>query len=183
VRLHPENGTVLDETLCVATRTLFACYGVVLESAGRCLPTHLADHDAAGVIGFVGSSVRGTLVVATSMPLLAKSCPTGGDEGAVGEARMRDWIAEIANLVLGRVKLVFSSSGVDFGLATPVGLTGTQIRLAAVRPARTRAWDLACSDGAVRVWIEADFEPGVVLQASSVSAADAEAVTGEPLFF
>lgn len=75
------------------------------------------------VIGFTGQQVRGSLVVGASrrqaLELIGDTLarvPTDSD--------MADWVGEMANLTLGRVKFLLCKHGLDLQITTPVLLRG-----------------------------------------------------------
>jgi CheY-specific phosphatase CheX len=175
------NDAVLDGILCDATTAIFAHYGVALTPVG---PSRAAigEQDAVGVMGFTGDLVRGTLVIATSCALVNKSCPDSGGPPIPDRDRARDWVGELANLVLGRAKAGLGAHGVVMGLSTPVAIVGERLRVSAVH-SRTRAWDFTSADGDVRAWLEADFAPGVELTIGPGPSAEPELAAGEPILF
>ncbi|MES2643715.1 MAG: chemotaxis protein CheX [Myxococcota bacterium] len=162
-RHKAHNDAVLDAALCEATIATFAHYDVVLTPVGPSPALRVASHYAVGVIGFSGEGLRGTLVIATCTALVMARCPTGGARPMRPEESARDWIAEVSNLALGRVKIALSRRGVVMGLSTPVAFTGQHIRLGAVQGSRTRAWDFVGAEGSVRAWLEVDFDEDIVL--------------------
>ena len=137
------------------------------------------SHDAVGVIGFTGTGLRGTLVIATSSGLVARMEPLTGMAHIPLRDRIRDWVGELSNLVLGRVKVGLGHHGVVVGLSTPVAFTGEHLRLGAVQVSRTRSWDFASPEGEVRVWLEAEIEENVLL----VSIPGPDLTAGEPVLF
>jgi len=92
--------------------------------AGRLVS--LSEHDIAGVIGFSGS-VRGSLIIAGSSKVFARTFPTAG--GAPGRTfpELLDWAGEMANQTLGRIKRRFCERGIDFDSSTPTSLKGRHI--------------------------------------------------------
>jgi CheY-specific phosphatase CheX len=175
------NDSVLDEMLCNATIAVFTHYGVALARLGPSPALHIRAQDAVGIIGFNGDLLRGTLVIATSTELVERTCPGAGDRAVPPKDRARDWIGEMSNLVLGRIKVAFARRGVALGLSTPVALTGEHIRLGAVKKSRTHAWDFGSPEGKVRAWLEVDFEPGVQLGPEADSPP--ELAAGDPVLF
>jgi len=134
-----------------ACEELFEAYGVALEPASEQRGT--ATHMLCGVIGFVGTGIRGScMLVGHDAPILA-SCPEGGG--------CRDWIGELTNQLAGRVKSKFLAFGVEVQLSTPVGLSGV-----ALRPLPRSELGPSCyhaHGGDVVVWVEVDSEPAFVL--------------------
>ncbi|MEM6532527.1 MAG: chemotaxis protein CheX [Myxococcota bacterium] len=72
--------------------------------------------ECAAALGFVGPNLRGTLFLAT----------TGGSMG-VSSAMHDDWLGELANQLVGRVKNRLHKHGVDYTVSPPLVLRGTGI--------------------------------------------------------
>jgi CheY-specific phosphatase CheX len=106
--------------------------------------------------------MRGSAVMAASKTTLDDSNPVKG--GAA-----RDWIAELVNQFLGRLKLRLLSHKVEIYLATPVVLRGEQLSLEArgsVRP----MWFQRPSGDTLGLWLDLDLAKDFTL---------AEPVAGE----
>ena len=143
-----------------ACEELFAAYGVSLAPA-RETQRGTAEHMLCGVIGFVGTGIRGScMLVGHDAPILA-SCPEGGG--------CRDWIGELTNQLAGRVKAKFLAYGVEVQLSTPVGFSGVALR-PMPRTDVEPAWYHA-HGGDVVVWVEVDSEPAFVLGWTETPAA------------
>lgn len=126
---------------------LFRAYGVSLEpiadewQAGQ-------ERMLCGVIGFVGSGIRGSCVLAGHDSPILRSCPEGD--------RVRDWIGELTNQLAGRIKSKFLRHKIEIALSTPVGLSGVALQPLPrneLKPVR-----FAAQGGSVLVWVEVDAE-------------------------
>lgn len=141
-----------------ACEELFEAYGVSLAPGPQ---RGTAEHMLCGVIGFVGTGIRGScILVGHDAPILA-SCPEGGG--------CRDWIGELTNQLAGRVKAKLLPYGVEVQLSTPVGFSGV-----ALRPLPRRDVGPTCyhaHGGEVVVWVEVDSEPAFVLHRTETPAA------------
>jgi CheY-specific phosphatase CheX len=175
------NEAILDEALREAVVAVFAHTGVQLTPVGPSPALAIDGHDAVGVIGFTSPSVRGTLVLATTTGLVTLTIPELVGRPIPLRDRVRDWLGELSNLVLGRVKVDLSRYGVAVGLATPVTFTGEHLRLGAVQASRTRSWDFSSPHGDVRAWLEAELEPG--LELAPVPDLAPDLASGEPILF
>lgn len=142
-----------------ACEELFDAYGVVLVPASQ--QSNAKHHMLCGVIGFVGTGIRGScMLLGHDAPILA-SCPEGGG--------CRDWIGELTNQLAGRVKAKFLGYGVEVQLSTPVGFSGV-----ALRPLPRSDLAPACyhaHGGDVVVWVEVDSEPAFILDRAETPAA------------
>src|SRR5207237_7934785 len=116
------------------------------------LPTH--DIAYAGVIGFTGTVLRGTLVLAPTRTLLERS-----HMGMPCE--FRDWAGELANQLMGRIKNQLRTYDVEVHVTTPVIIKGQY--LASVPRGEQSLHTFAASPGNVSVWLAADVTEGVTL--------------------
>lgn len=83
----------------------------------------------ASVIGYSGDTIKGSLVVTCEKELLDKSHPNHAMGMPVGDPEIIDWIGEIANQMLGRIKNKLSSAGVKFAMGTPTTVTGKSMQI------------------------------------------------------
>jgi len=154
--------------------SMFADFGVELYPAES--PPETANHTPlyVGIIGFTGDGVRGTLVLGASQGPLDQS------SRARFEGHEREWIAELTNQLLGRIKTQFLTRGLTIFLALPVVLRVKHIA-PVLRPARDPlAFEAA--GGSVYVWLDLEFDAGRSLSLEPV-AADASLKAGAAVMF
>jgi CheY-specific phosphatase CheX len=153
-KLMPEVRDQILELAVQACKTLFSEYGVEVT------PTERADRPKVqmlycGILGFSGDELRGSVVLAaTSQTLLDSNPVTGGSA--------RDWIAELVNQFLGRLKLSLLSRNVIISLATPVVLRGEHLSLEARGPVRP-LWFERPNGDTLGLWMDLEAPPGFVL--------------------
>jgi hypothetical protein len=136
----------------IACKELFGAYGVKLS------PTKKAWGDSeerllSGSMGFVGRNVRGTCLLAASEKTLMDSCPTQG--------KLRDWIGELTNQLVGRLKTKLLGCGVEVFVTTPIVLSGVRIR--PLPRGRLEPTVYSSADGEVLVWVEVEADEGFAL--------------------
>jgi CheY-specific phosphatase CheX len=144
----------IAESACLQ---LFEAYGVELRrvdpSATPTLPVCLS-----GVVGFSGPGIRGASILAASESPIARSNPAGGS--------LADWIAELANQLVGRIKNQLLLNGADVYATTPIVLPGDHV--APMRRAEITPLVFSADGGNVFVWIEletkADFMLGTPIE-------------------
>lgn len=83
----------------------------------------------ASVIGYAGDEIKGSLVTVCEGELLNKSHPNHAMGMPVGEAEVLDWVGEVANQLLGRIKNKLASAGVKFAMGTPTTVTGKSMQI------------------------------------------------------
>ena len=124
-----------------------------------------------GVIGFTGIDMRGSLMLACSLEPLQRTHPGG-------TASLRDWLAELTNQLLGRVKNHLARMGAEFHCSTPVVLGGERI---APIESQSLGHLFTIDGGVVSVWFDAIVRPELVL--SAVPLEGAVVSEGETLLF
>ncbi len=155
------NGVTLQEEFLDALgqvcQQLFEAYGHAVERdavASECT--------VAGVIGFVGSGVRGSVVLATVADVGVATRPVAAK--SVSEAN--DWVGELSNQLLGRLKNhYFLAYGVDIQMSAPVTVSGRD--LSCVFGNRGGEADkplhFMSKPGPITIWSELRLDEGFVL--------------------
>lgn len=135
-----------------ACKELFGAYGVGLSPAQK--PWGKSDDRLlSGSMGFVGRHVRGTCLLATTEGPLMKSCPTQG--------KLRDWVGELTNQFVGRLKTKLLGCGVEVFVTTPIVLSG--VRIQPLPRGRLEPFVFSSADGELLVWVEVDIDDAFVL--------------------
>jgi CheY-specific phosphatase CheX len=125
--------------------SLFRAYDVSIEPTDLEAYRRNPELTLVSVIGFAGREVSGSLVLgATAEPLETSKPQT---------ASPRDWIAELANQLLGRIKNKVLRCGIEFYAMPPAVVSGHH--LAPVTSKEDfRPWVFATPGGVVCLWIE-----------------------------
>lgn len=124
-----------------------------------------------GIIGFTGDDLKGSVMLAcSSEPLeLAR---------AGGDVSMRDWLAELTNQLIGRVKNRLLAFGTVIHCSIPVVVGGQRIAPISSQP----LGHLFTADGGiVSVWFDTVIRPGFLL--SPLTDVPGLACEGEALLF
>jgi hypothetical protein len=168
--LHPPVQPLFDEAAAGAVPEMFATYGIELSRIDQNVRPPIS-FVTCGVIGFSGPLVRGALVVALTGGLAEKTNPIGAG------GNLRDWVGELANQLLGRIKLALLDHGIDIYLNLPAVLKGEHIAPIPRREVQPMAF--AASEGVVGVWLELEEREGTPGEPSPGDRAK----TGEAIFF
>jgi len=144
----------LDRLVAENCLKLFADYDLEIRSGE--VEATAADERflLCGIIGFTSKLVRGALVLATTKQPLERTNPTSTPSH-------RDWICELANQLLGRVKNQMLSCGVEIFPSTPVAVRGEH--LSPILQQRLIAELFTADGGVVCVWLDCEFEDGFEL--------------------
>lgn len=176
--IDQEFATVSEEILCESAVELFEEYG---KAIARC-EAGTSDSASRGLvlgaaIGFTGEFVRGALAIAIDEELAVALDPLAGqrksDRGSL------DWIGELANQMLGRVKNKLLSYNVEIGLSTPIVIEGAKLRMFGI-VSKGMELSFQSGDHFADVWWDAEVDPVLVL--SKEDAPDVQ-LEGEMLLF
>lgn len=165
------NDEWLSDVVKKATVLLFRDYGIELTPAAT--PSSSYPVELCGGVGFSGKHARGTLLcAATKEPLRRVSLGKCASE--------RDWIAELSNQLLGRIKSRFLRRGIEIMLSPPIVLRGEH--LAPLPRATLVPLSFTMDGGAVFVWLDVELDASVDLT-SEVDDHDVGLVEGQALIF
>ena len=144
---RPELTAELHELARAACIELLRAYGVELTLS----PDEWTESDEitlSGVMGFVGPKVRGTCLFAASREVLTAAAPPS--------AKLRDWVGELANQLVGRIKSKLIARGATISLSTPVVLSG--VRWSPLPRTSGRPVLFSADAGILLVWLEAEID-------------------------
>ena len=158
-------------------RMVEECAVALLETYGAG-PVSLAPSDAgenrdASVVGFAGPGFRGSLLLCVSSETLIRTNPAPNTTRA-------QWVAELGNQLMGRLKLRLCPLGLEMRVSTPMAIEGRGLTLGAGAPARGPIC-LDVSGGQVVAWLSYELGPGVILDFES--APPPEITEGQALVF
>lgn len=146
--------------LKAAAEDLFDTYGCPLKVVAD-LPEERTTLNLAlgAAIGFTSTHVRGVLAIAVDEQLARNMNPVAqaGDDGS-----HQDWIGELSNQLLGRLKNKLLSRGVELALSTPMIVRGTDLQLGAASSGATKV-TFEDGDLSAEVWWDAEVDEGLVL--------------------
>lgn len=170
---NPDNRP-LDDLVFDCCRELFAAYELHVEPRGREHFPATENLALCGVMGFGGKQMRGALVLATTKEPLELTNPGHVDS-------QRDWVCELSNQLMGRVKNRLLAMGAEIHLATPAGLSGENL---CPSPRALRAPQVfAAANGFVCVWIDCEFAKDFDLPPVTAENPAAAIAEGETLLF
>lgn len=168
------NNRPIDDLVFDCCRELFSAYELDVVPRDRSEFPAIEQLAVCGVMGFGGKSIRGALVLATTREPLERTNPAG-------VATQRDWVCELSNQLMGRVKNRLLALGVEIWLATPAGLSGDNL---APAPGKLRAPQVfAAANGFVCVWIDCEYADGFELPAVPPPNVEAALPEGETFLF
>ena len=167
----------MSSPLEILGEALLECTCQVLDDAG--VPTSEAVPCAPGgdwlfpmaVIGFGGESVRGSISIEVQWEVLSASHPTK----STATEDLVDWVAELSNLVMGKLKTKLRGNAVAIQPALPMTFTTRATESGVTRPPQLQ-YQLRTPDGLVVVRfsaaVDATFQMGTSLRPEVVHGVD-----------
>jgi len=150
--MNNESVATLDRILADCTEQLLAAHGCTAVASSEA--EQKCDSDFAATIGFTVGEAGGALALVTSAALVRKTYPqTGAAE--VTPHDIGDWIGELSNQLLGRIKNRLAEYSVDINLSTPVVVTGQCLGYVGARSALQRTVGYAVEGLPLRVLFSA----------------------------
>lgn len=143
---------VIDQIVGDSCIELFSDYSLQLRAREAATVEPAVPLLYCGVVGFSGEEMRGTLLLGTSREPLGRTSPAN-------DSSLREWIAELSNQLLGRIKNKLLTRGVNLHLSTPIVLRGEHI--APVGRAELVPLAFTCDGGLVCVWLDYELKPGI----------------------
>ena len=164
----------IDNLLFSSTVGLFKAYGLQLAET-QVRPREVASASLCAVIGFSGTWIAGALMIAADPEPIQKSRP-------VPDTTDRDWIAELANQLLGRVKNKLLGYGVEVYATTPIVLRGERITPLGMHGSLPGVIFETPGGGRVTVWVDFVAVDGLKLD-KALASADPVAREGDVVLF
>lgn len=137
-----------DEALVEAVLELLDAYGLRAR-IGYLEPGTVREPMLAAAIAFVGSGLKGCLMLAMSRTVIAATQNATWDE-----PRLRDWIGELGNQALGCIRRKLHSRGLDAAMGLPAVLGAISVDLQSIDERYTRAHAFVTSIGTIVVTID-----------------------------
>jgi hypothetical protein len=128
-----------------------------------------------GLIGFSGPHIHGALGIMGGDDSLQRTAPQHITFDA------NDWVGELANRALGRIKTAMLRAGIEIQASTPVVLHG--VSLSVVRRDHVRTFVLKHENRTIHLWV--DYTPISDVSAEDLTPVEDDEIlgSGETLFF
>ncbi|HEX4340705.1 MAG TPA: chemotaxis protein CheX [Polyangiaceae bacterium] len=170
--------TVLDDIIVGACRAVFEGAGAPLEQTEA---TQRETDDIGASIGFTGTTLRGSLVLISSKRLIKGVLPVAVGRGSES-AQIADWMGELSNQTLGRIKNRLLAYGVTLEMSTPTVLFGLSISRRDTGSIVRREFSFRHGGETLSVSLDALASPGFELSRNE-SAIGAGVAEGEIALF
>ncbi|MFZ5893045.1 MAG: chemotaxis protein CheX [Myxococcota bacterium] len=159
---------LFDSNLEIAATALFEHLGVPVQFEP---PPDRAKCDLACSVGFASPSLRGSLTMTADRAFVVQSRPAELRDAAPNEIEISDWMGELGNQLLGRLKNRLIGYGVVIDLGTPAVLYGVEIqRHLGRRPVACERF-LRAGGGKLVIHLDADVAEGFqIVEANGAEA-------------
>jgi len=158
---------ILQALLPESCESLFADYGVELQPSTEHQPMRMMS-----VIGFSAREMHGSLALAASESVVRASLP-------FADGCPNDWLGELANQLLGRLKNRLYKYGLELDMAVPMVLRGLELQVHGEEHGRVMRFEYASPTGPICIWMDVDFDEHLMLEEQEQEAS----AEGAVLFF
>jgi CheY-specific phosphatase CheX len=174
--------SLFNRSLIEAVSELLPSYGTSLISCEDSDPPHSEVSAVAGIIGFTSPRFGGVLAVQTSAELVATTVPSAVRSGSVSQKVVLDWIAELANQLLGRIKNKMIRYDGGYAMSPPTSVIGNDLNVTAADADATTWKRLETPAGRIYVMVDFRADREVLLSATDDEAHTA-AAEGDLMLF
>ncbi|MCP4448876.1 MAG: chemotaxis protein CheX [Myxococcales bacterium] len=174
--LISQNQLTIEAITTTACTALFADYDMEIREASD--PGTTGSVHYCGIIGFTGDRVRGTLLLAMGEEALRLAMPEGAE---VGDSAHRNWISELSNQLLGRIKNMLLRREAEVYLTMPLALRGEH--LSPLPRERSHGLHFESDGGPIRLWVDAEFIDDFILPTEDVAGSEEVPEEGEAMLF
>ncbi len=178
--MNADSLSRIDGFLSSAITELFASHDIAMNPAEY--RDKAVEAPFAAAIGFTSERMRGVLVLTASRALAERSLPASLRKPDAPEAILADWVGELSNQVLGRLKNRFYAAGVDIALSTPMVFAGKDLHHFS-QPSPVNRRLLFEGDGLLLVEFQAEHDAGFEIGPDMPGRNEPVAPEGEALFF
>jgi CheY-specific phosphatase CheX len=156
---------VLDEIVSRSAEDLWRDCGLTLPRTRAQAIPHIGERHVAGLVTFSGPRIQGSLALVSTFPVVAKTRPTDLDStsrssGSAGDRiLLRDWVGELTNQLLGRIKNRFCAFGLKFDVAMPIAFSGPALSFAIRKYSKARIFTFGRGNDVIGVAVDISTEP------------------------
>jgi CheY-specific phosphatase CheX len=118
----------LSEIIAQAAREFFTSSGITEWKQAPAAKSD-SEYQWTGIIGLSGDLIRGSLAITCQEQLLRSTHPNFQMEMPVTNEDLVDWIGEMSNQILGRIKNLTLEYSVSFSLSAPSVVKGQTLQV------------------------------------------------------
>lgn len=151
-----QNLDIIRDLTLDSAKSVFEAYGVSLSISEANPGPQMTN---LGVIGFTGEQLKGTLVLSgEDGPFREAGKDTGTELSA-----LQDWVGEMSNQLLGRIKNKIIEFGAELQMSTPLAVCGMGLNIAPTND-DVLSFSFASDFGRIQVCVDLSVKPDVVLE-------------------
>ncbi len=122
--MHHRDWNRLHNIVVQSVQAVLSDVGIHVRNKGMVTPSEAQWAETISIIGFGGPSLQGSISLSIPHAVLRRFHPTGAEDSSL----LVDWQAELANLVVGRLKGGLLVFGVETEVSTPLAILGNELR-------------------------------------------------------
>jgi CheY-specific phosphatase CheX len=153
--METEEAKQLHDLVIQAAAHVLPSCGLAIAEASEIPRDFSEPRQVVAFMGFTGDLLRGTMAVVAPLALMRDAYPLTLHDSARWEFEVFDWTGEVANRVLGRIKLELVARGVEIEASTPRVLLGEQLLVTRSTKGTVCSAHFPCGESWVRVWFDA----------------------------
>jgi hypothetical protein len=151
--IKPRTLTILDSIIRESTLSLFSVYGIELFQTANLPAGH--DHTFATSVGFTNPILPGILAMTMDRELVVQSRPAELQAKAPSEKELDDWVGELCNQLLGRIKNQLLHYEIVLKVSIPSTVRGQWLRRALIGASISRKMSYIKGSSSVCVYFDA----------------------------
>jgi len=149
----------LSEIVVSASRHVFPSCGIPLaEQLTDAVDS--PEKQLVAFMGFTGDALRGTMAIVVPTDVMREAYPLPLRDKDRPEFEVFDWAAEVANRLLGRIKVALAARSVEIEASTPRVMLAEQLHVTRSTRGTVCSACFASGDTSVRVWFDATASEG-----------------------
>ncbi len=165
----------MAEAILAATRSVLEESGIEVGACRELRNSVAPRNGPAALLGFAGPQVAGTVSLFLDWLALQRTHP----KPAAEPSELLDWLRELSNLLVGKVKVDLSRRGVAINMGLPTSIVGQALGFDTSRPTlQSHSFDLGASEGIVI--FDAILDPDIswldVVESAPTEVEDADAL-------
>lgn len=160
----------IDRIVSEGLAALLGSYGLLTKPSSAACPT---SQIYLGSVGFAGDELRGSLSVIAARPALDVIHQEGvvDPSFAAGDEELCDTAGELANMVIGRLKLALGRRDVPIQFSTPLCAAGVILRYPALSGGESRWGAFETAHGTIHVRLDVAHPEAFVIPAEQPESA------------
>lgn len=145
----------LSEIVVKCARHVLPGCGIPISEGGQIVDEPPDAKQLVAFMGFTGDVLRGTMAIVSPIELMRRAYPLDFKQGARWEYEVFDWAGEVANRLLGRIKVALAQRSVDIEASTPRVMLAEHLHVTRSTRGTVCSAAFPSGDATIRVWFDA----------------------------